>query len=73
MMAFLNTETFVWNIFGYDQLFECYRSVTLYVLHPVYKIFFLKNLKGKANVSATNGGPLQCRKFKGLFKVSLKY
>ena len=31
-----NTETFVWNIFRYDQKFECYRSVTLYVPHPVY-------------------------------------
>ena len=34
--AFSNTETFVWNIFGYDQWFEWYRSVTLSVPHPVY-------------------------------------
>ena len=38
MTAFSNTETFVWNIFGYDQKFECYRSVTLYVPHPVYTL-----------------------------------
>ena len=36
MTAFSNTEPFVWNIFGYDQEFECYRSVALYVPHPVY-------------------------------------
>ena len=35
MTAFSNTETFVWNIFGYDK-FECYRSLTLYVPHLVY-------------------------------------
>ena len=34
MMA-SNTEIFVWNISGYDQQFECYLSVTLYVPHPV--------------------------------------
>ena len=31
MTAFSNTETYVWNLFGYDQEFKCYRSVTLYV------------------------------------------
>ena len=35
MTAFANTETFVWNIFEYDRYFECYRSVTLFVPHPV--------------------------------------
>ena len=43
MTAFSNTETFVWNIFGYDQSFECYSSVTLYVPHPVYVYYFAYN------------------------------
>ena len=36
MTAFSNTESFVWNIFEYDQYFKCYRSVTLYVTCPAY-------------------------------------
>ena len=35
LTAFSNSETFVWNIFGYDPKFECYHSVTLYVPDPV--------------------------------------
>ena len=44
MRVFANTETFVWNIFGYDQKFEYYRSVILYVPHRVY-LWILKNIK----------------------------
>ena len=45
MPAFANTETFVWNIFGYDQQFERYRSVTLYVRHPVYKNYIMYKIQ----------------------------